>query len=94
MFKKDMTPGVFYKVIKESRDKTFLKGDSICLHKDGIITSLKEEGWIAEEDVDEALIGVELKLDKNYAETKIKKMIGNINVMIAEYDLKKEDIRL
>jgi hypothetical protein len=63
--------GVRYIVTKPSEDGTFGIGDCISKCSDGAIacwSSRSTPGWIDSEDADEAMLGVEVKLDSEWIE--------------------------
>lgn len=61
-----------YIVTKGSDNGTFLVGDHIVMNGDGTITCFEAGGWIAAEDVSEAMKGMECKVDANYIEARKK----------------------
>ena len=63
MLFEDMKAGLRYIVTTASLDGTFEVGDHIRLYGDGSITCLEAQGWITAHEVQEAIKGVEVKLD-------------------------------
>lgn len=63
-----MKIGVRYVVTKPSENGTFEMGDCISKCSDGAIACWSAPGWIAIEDVAEAMRGVEVKLDSEWIE--------------------------
>ena len=65
-----MKPGIRYVVTKASDDETFEVGDHITLHEDGTILCTEAQGWIAKEDVEDAMKGMECEIDRKFIERK------------------------
>lgn len=53
---------VLYKVLKDSEDGTFLKGDLISFQKDGSVNNITAGGFLPAEEVEESLKGLECKI--------------------------------
>jgi hypothetical protein len=74
--------GKRYIVTKSSDDGTFDVGDHINLLEDGCIICQEAEGWIAPNDVEEAMKGMVCEIDKEWIERrkeKITKELENLN---------------
>jgi len=68
----DMIVGVRYIVTKESDDTTFRVNDVIILEQNGDIYS-PGLGWITSDCLSVSVVGMEIKLDKEYAISLIEK---------------------
>ena len=62
----EMQVGKRYVVMKESDDGTFHLGDNIALCADGAITCHEASGWIDPDNVEVAIKGMVIELDKAY----------------------------
>ncbi len=68
-----MKPGMRYIVTKGSADGTFQVGDHISLHKNGDVSCIEAQGWIAAEYVSAAMAGVEYEPDRAWAKRQLER---------------------
>lgn len=61
-----MVVGKRYVVTRASDDGTFVVGDHLTLHVDGTIGCYEAEGWIEQSDVEQAMKGVVVEIDKKW----------------------------
>lgn len=67
-----MKPGIRYIVTKGSDDGTFQKGDHIWLVSDGTVSCMEAQGWVEEEHVQEAMVGMECEPDRAWAQRQLE----------------------
>lgn len=77
--------GMRYVVTSTGADKTLQEGDHIIFKSDGSIICVEISGWINHNDVKEAMIGIEYRLD-----TEIDKTRQTLNVYESTLDLYQE----
>lgn len=68
-----------YIVTKESDDGTFEVGEHISLRSDGAIIGYDAHGWIPSENVDDAIKGMEVKIDDEYYARKKARLLMELN---------------
>ena len=69
----ELKKGLCYIVTKGSDDRTLREGDRIQMDIDGALWCGEEGGFIPPEDVEEALQGAVLEIDKNWLEKEKQK---------------------
>ena len=73
-----MKIGKRYFVTKESNDGTFEVGDRICLHADGDIICTEVEWCVEAKYVNEAIKGMEIKVDQEWVERRRKQLLKEL----------------
>lgn len=68
-----MKPGIRYIVTKGSDDGTLQVGDHISQNEDGTVSCIEAKGWVAKNDVPEAIKGMEYEPDRAWAKQQIEK---------------------
>jgi hypothetical protein len=63
----DMTPHTRYIVTKPSLDGTFQVNDHIWKHPDGSLMCQEAQGWLINEELDQATKGFSFEFDNLYA---------------------------
>lgn len=66
-----MKTGIRYIVTKGSDDGTFQAGDHIWLLGDGSVACIEAQGWIPDQDVQQAMTGVAYEIDRAWAQRKL-----------------------
>lgn len=70
----EMRVGIHYVVTQGSEDGTFEVGDDIYLCMDGAIVCTQGGGWIAADEVPEAMRGVQIAIDQEWVERRRAKL--------------------
>jgi hypothetical protein len=70
--------GAWYVVTTPSDDGTFEVGDHISLCSDGAIACKEGQGWIEADEADEAMAGVEVKVDAEWLARKKSRMLSDL----------------
>lgn len=81
-----MEVGKRYIVTKPSDDRTFEAGDHIWLTHDGCIMCREARGFIVSEDVEDAAKGMEIELDREWANRKMEALKAEIEAMRQTYE--------
>jgi len=76
-----MLPNIHYIVTKASDDETFQVGDHIKMLKTGEILCIEAHGWINQQDVDEAMVGMEYTADDRWIEQERESLIAKLNML-------------
>lgn len=66
----EMKTGIWYVVIRESDDGTLRKGDRVFMHSDGVLVCIEADGFLPPEQVQDALKGAVLEVDKEWVSRK------------------------
>jgi hypothetical protein len=70
--------GAWYVVTKPSDDGTFEVGDHISPLADGGIACKEGQGWIEAHEADEAMSGVEVKVDAEWLARKKARLLADL----------------
>ena len=73
-----MRIGAWYVVTKPSDDGTFEIGDHITPCPDGAIACKEAQGWIEANEADEAMAGVEVKIDAEWFRFKKARLLADL----------------
>lgn len=73
-----MKIGAWYVVTKGSDDGTFEVGDHVSPLADGGIACKEGQGWIEAHEADEAMGGVEVKVDAEWLARKKARLIADL----------------
>ena len=83
----NLKSNIRYIATKRGDDGTIIKGDILRLAKDGSLVNINANGWIDAEDVEEAMRGVEAKVDIDWYQNQrnaLRKQIEEIEQLLLE----------
>ena len=69
----ELKTGLRYIVTRGSDDGTLREGDRVVLEYDGALVCIEAEGFLPHEDVEDALKGAVLEIDKEWLEKEKQK---------------------
>ena len=90
----NLKPGIRYIVTKSGDDETIIKDDIIKADSGGTIFNFNANGWIYAEHVEEAMKGVEAKVDITFYHEKrnlLRKQIEEIEKLLLEESCTQQD---
>ena len=76
-----MKKNLWYIVTKASDDGSFEVGDHILMEKNGDISCKEAGGWVSSIDVPEAIVGMEIEIDRERILEKIEKLQKEISIL-------------
>lgn len=81
-------PGIWYVVQETTPDNVLVKGDRVKLLEDGSLLSKKERGWLDSTYAKDILPMLKVEIDKDWANTRIKSLYGEIGKLSTYYGVK------